>query len=118
MKQSPPIPVLSGSTTHCMAAAAIDLPVALAEGARNNAVLDALPGKKRMISVFMPCTPNPTTGFYFYVPADDVIELAVSADEAAKLEALTDRLGDAIDDLGLAWIESPSSTTTLRATRG
>ena len=38
-----------------------------------------------MISVFMPCTPNPTTGFFFYIAADDVIELPISADEAAKL---------------------------------
>jgi uncharacterized membrane protein len=45
----------------------------------------ALPGNKPMISVFMPCTPNPTTGFYFYIPAEDVLELPISPDEAAKL---------------------------------
>lgn len=38
-----------------------------------------------MISAFMPCTPNPTTGYFFYIPADQVIELPISADEAAKL---------------------------------
>jgi uncharacterized membrane protein len=38
-----------------------------------------------MVSVFMPCTPNPTTGFFFYLPADDVVELPISADDAAKL---------------------------------
>jgi len=48
-------------------------------------VASALPGKKPMISAFMPCTPNPTTGFFFYVPADEVIELPISADEGAKL---------------------------------
>jgi uncharacterized membrane protein len=48
-------------------------------------VAGALPGKKPMISAFMPCTPNPTTGFFFYVPADEVIELPILADEAAKL---------------------------------
>jgi uncharacterized membrane protein len=48
-------------------------------------VAGALPGKRPMISAFMPCTPNPTTGFFFYVPADQVIELPISADEAAKL---------------------------------
>jgi uncharacterized membrane protein len=48
-------------------------------------VAGALPGKKPMISAFMPCTPNPTTGFFFYIPADQVIELPISADEAAKL---------------------------------
>jgi uncharacterized membrane protein len=48
-------------------------------------VAGVLPGKKPMISAFMPCTPNPTTGFFFYVAADEVIELPISADEAAKL---------------------------------
>ena len=38
-----------------------------------------------MVSVFMPCTPNPTTGFFFYIAADEVIELPITADEAAKL---------------------------------
>jgi uncharacterized membrane protein len=37
------------------------------------------------VSVFLPCTPNPTTGFYFFVPARDVIELQISPDAAAKL---------------------------------
>ena len=48
-------------------------------------VSSVLPGDKPMTSVFLPCTPNPTTGFYFFVPADDVIELPISPDEAAKL---------------------------------
>ena len=37
------------------------------------------------VSVFLPCTPNPTTGFYFFLPARDVIELAIAPDEALKL---------------------------------
>ena len=48
-------------------------------------IADALPEKRPMISAFLPCTPNPTTGYYFYIPADEVIELPISADEAAKL---------------------------------
>ena len=48
-------------------------------------VAGVLPGAKPMISVFMPCTPNPTTGYFFYVAAEDLIELPISADEAAKL---------------------------------
>ena len=38
-----------------------------------------------MTSVFLPCTPNPTTGFYFYVPTSDILELTITPDEAAKL---------------------------------
>jgi uncharacterized membrane protein len=38
-----------------------------------------------MTSVFMPCTPNPTTGFYFFLPTKDIIELPMTPDDAAKL---------------------------------
>jgi uncharacterized membrane protein len=48
------------------------------------AIEAALPGED-YVSVFLPCTPNPTTGFFFYLPMRDVIELDVSPDEAAKL---------------------------------
>jgi uncharacterized membrane protein len=48
------------------------------------AVVGALPPGAH-ISVFLPCTPNPTTGFYFFLPAEDVIELPMSPDDAAKL---------------------------------
>jgi uncharacterized membrane protein len=48
-------------------------------------VTSVLPGGRSMISVFMPCTPNPTTGFYFYISADEVIELPITPDDAAKL---------------------------------
>ena len=48
------------------------------------AIADALP-EEPMISVFLPCTPNPTTGFYFFVPVKDVIELAMTPNEAAQL---------------------------------
>ena len=37
------------------------------------------------VSVFMPCTPNPTTGFFFYVPRSRVIELDIPVESAAKL---------------------------------
>ncbi len=37
------------------------------------------------ISVFLPCTPNPTTGFYFFLPAREVIEVAITPEAAAKL---------------------------------
>lgn len=39
----------------------------------------------KMISVFMPTTPNPTTGFLFFVPEASVIYLDMSIEEAAKL---------------------------------
>ncbi|MDE2364221.1 MAG: DUF502 domain-containing protein [Hyphomicrobiales bacterium] len=42
-------------------------------------------GAQPYVSVFLPCTPNPTTGFFFYLPVDEVIEIDMSPDEAAKL---------------------------------
>jgi len=43
-----------------------------------------LPGSD-YVSAFMPCTPNPTTGFFFYVPRKDVIELDISVEAAMTL---------------------------------
>ena len=37
------------------------------------------------ISCFLPCTPNPTTGFYFYLPKSQVIEVDMKTEDAAKL---------------------------------
>ncbi len=38
-----------------------------------------------MASVFLPTTPNPTSGFLLFVPKKDVIELDMSVEDAAKL---------------------------------
>ena len=37
------------------------------------------------ISAFMPCTPNPTTGFFFYLPRRDVIDLDITVETAMTL---------------------------------
>ena len=44
-----------------------------------------LPSQEDYVSAFMPCTPNPTTGFFFYVLRRDVIELEIPVEAAAKL---------------------------------
>ncbi|MEX0348551.1 MAG: DUF502 domain-containing protein [Paracoccaceae bacterium] len=38
-----------------------------------------------LLSVFVPTTPNPTSGFLLYFPAEDVILLDMSVEDAAKL---------------------------------
>src|SRR5436305_10269777 len=48
-------------------------------------VASNLPGKEEHISVFLPCAPNPTTGFFFYVPRSKIIEVEMSAEDAATL---------------------------------
>ncbi len=41
-----------------------------------------LPGN--YVSVYVPTTPNPTSGFFLMLPAEDAIELDMSVDEALK----------------------------------
>ena len=38
-----------------------------------------------LISVFLPTTPNPTSGFLLFFPKEDVIELDMTVEDAAKL---------------------------------
>ncbi len=41
--------------------------------------------KTRLIGVFIPTTPNPTSGFLLYVPAEDVIYLDLPVEDGLKL---------------------------------
>ena len=41
--------------------------------------------KGPMVSVFVPTTPNPTSGFLLFFPKADVVELEMSIEDAAKL---------------------------------
>lgn len=47
-------------------------------------IAQRLPGTA-YVSAFMPCTPNPTTGFFFYVQRKDIIELDISVEAAMTL---------------------------------
>ena len=40
-----------------------------------------LPEAEAYVSVFVPCAPNPSSGFYFYIAADKVREVSVTPDE-------------------------------------
>ena len=48
-------------------------------------VAQALENPHDYISCFLPCTPNPTTGFYFYVKRSEVVDVDISVEDAAKL---------------------------------
>lgn len=43
------------------------------------------PKDDHLVSVFVPTTPNPTSGFMLFLPSKDINELAMSVEEAAKL---------------------------------
>lgn len=42
-------------------------------------------GRDDMVSVFLPTTPNPTSGFLLFVPRHDVVLLDMTIEDAAKL---------------------------------
>jgi len=44
-----------------------------------------IPRDEGLVSVFLPTTPNPTSGFLLFVPRSDVIELDMAVEDAAKL---------------------------------
>ena len=44
-----------------------------------------IPVDGEKVSVFMPTTPNPTSGFLLFLPKADVIELDMTVEDAAKL---------------------------------
>jgi len=46
--------------------------------------LEARAGEK-ILSIFIPCTPNPTTGYYVLVPEKDVMILEMSVEEGFKM---------------------------------
>nr|WP_246686438.1 MULTISPECIES: DUF502 domain-containing protein [unclassified Methylobacterium] len=69
------------SVVFLSAPAAPDVQAAL-PGGKGEAGED---GRSDYVGVFLPCAPNPTTGFFFYLPRTDIIEVGMSVDDAAKL---------------------------------
>ncbi|KMW57233.1 Transporter [Candidatus Rhodobacter oscarellae] len=48
-------------------------------------IQSSIPREEQLMSVFLPTTPNPTSGFLLFVPKSDMIELSMSVEDAAKL---------------------------------
>ena len=48
-------------------------------------IREYLGSERKVISVFLPTTPNPTSGFLLFVPEDEVKYLNMSVEDAAKL---------------------------------
>ena len=59
--------------------------IVLISQAPSEDIAESIPGHEEHISVFLPCAPNPTTGFFFYVPRSKVIEVEMSTEDAATL---------------------------------
>ncbi len=56
--------------------------IAFLTGAPGAGVAEHLPGDH--VSIYVPTTPNPTSGFFLMLPRTDVIELDMSVDAALK----------------------------------
>lgn len=56
--------------------------MAFQTGVSNSVVNDHIGAE--MVSIFIPTTPNPTSGFLMMVPKSDVLELSMTIDEALK----------------------------------
>ena len=56
--------------------------IAFVTGKPGGEVAAHLPGE--FVSVYVPTTPNPTSGFFLMMPRADVVELKMSVDEALK----------------------------------
>ena len=41
--------------------------------------------KERVVNVFLPTTPNPTSGFYLLIPEKDIVPLKINVEDAFKL---------------------------------
>lgn len=56
--------------------------IAFVTGAPAGEIADFL--QKEHVSVYVPTTPNPTSGFFLMLPKTDIVELEMSVDEALK----------------------------------
>jgi uncharacterized membrane protein len=59
--------------------------VAFVSTAAKGEISEKTPQEHTMLSVFLPTTPNPTSGFLLFVPESDVVYLDMSVEDAAKL---------------------------------
>ncbi|WP_375261457.1 DUF502 domain-containing protein [Palleronia sp.] len=48
-------------------------------------IADAIPTSEGKVAVFLPTTPNPTSGFLLFIGRSELIELDMSVEDAAKL---------------------------------
>lgn len=65
-----------------------------------------------MLSVFIPTTPNPTTGWYAIVPEDEVINLSMSIEDAFKVVISGGIVSPSVSSLALP-LQSPYSQKQL-----
>jgi len=40
---------------------------------------------RKLVSIFVPTTPNPTSGYYIMLPEEDIKELSISVEDAFRI---------------------------------
>ena len=58
--------------------------IAFVTGEASGPLARAFPDQK-VVNCFIPTTPNPTSGFYLLVPAEDIVEVDLSVEDAFKV---------------------------------
>ncbi|MEQ9619272.1 MAG: DUF502 domain-containing protein [Deltaproteobacteria bacterium] len=56
--------------------------------------------EKRLVSIFVPTTPNPTSGYYIMVPEEDVKELSITIEDAFRIIMSAGLAANNIDNAG------------------
>lgn len=77
-------------------------------------VAKRLINKADTMSVFLPTTPNPTSGFLLFVPKEDIIELSMSVEDAAKLVISAGLVNPTYPDMLDTFIEDPEKAKALK----
>ena len=55
---------------------------------------------RRLVSIFVPTTPNPTSGYYIMLPEEDIKELSISVEDAFKIIMSAGLATNNIEDAG------------------
>lgn len=85
--------------------------IAFQTGSPVEEVRRRIPGD--MVSVYVPTTPNPTSGFFLMLPRSDVIELDMSVDEALKYVVSMGSVGPP-EKSGAARVDAPATSAPAR----
>lgn len=71
--------------------------------------------KADTVSVFLPTTPNPTSGFLLFVPKSEVMELTMTVEDAAKLIISAGLVNPSYPEALEDFIEDPKKRAALTA---
>ncbi|MCH7949343.1 MAG: DUF502 domain-containing protein [Candidatus Dadabacteria bacterium] len=55
---------------------------------------------RRLVSIFVPTTPNPTSGYYIMLPEEDIKELSISVEDAFRIIMSAGLATNNIEDAG------------------